>query len=186
MITFLVHFNGFAILEATTTPISTDINHNYTKTLDYSDDFAYYLFAIAGILTLITFFVLKKINGIISDKTLVLASSLFGLIGFSLMIDYSPRKIEPIRYIIGFWFASIAFPFGRGVTLSMYAKIIGNNKAGVYMGSMLAVGAIARCIGPFWAVQALVVSPSLVFGISSCLFLVNIVAIWIYNIIKYN
>ena len=181
LITFLIHFNGFAVLEATTTPLSTDIKHNYTQTLDNPVSFAYVLFAVAGVLTLITFFILKKINGVISDKTLILASSLFGLFGYAIMIDYSPRIIEPVRYIIGFCFASIAFPFGRAITLSMYSKIIGNNKAGVYMGLMLAIGAIARCIGPFWAVQALVVSPSLVFGICSCLFLVNIIAIWAFN-----
>ena len=63
----------------------------------------------------------------------------------------------------------------------MFAKIIGKHKAGVYMGYMLAVGAISRIIGPFWSVQSLTVSPALTFGISALLFLVNIIAQWWYN-----
>ena len=97
------------------------------------------------------------------------------------MIDYSPRIIEPARFIVGFCLISVAFPLGRGVTLSLFAKIIGKHKAGVYMGYMLAVGAISRCVGPFWAVQALIVSPALTFGICAALFAVNVLSQWIYD-----
>lgn len=181
LLIFLIHFNGFAVQETITTPISTDVNHNYTNTLDYSGDFAYVLFACSGVLSIVTFMVLKVINNIVSDKVLVLVSSLLGLVGYLIMIDYSPRIIEPARFVIGFCLISIAFPFGRGITLSLFAKIIGKHKAGVYMGYMLAVGAISRCVGPFWAVQALVVSPALTFGICAALFGVNILAQWIYD-----
>lgn len=181
LLIFLIHFNGFAVQETITTPISTDIAHKYTDTLDYPESFAYVLFACAGVLSLITFIALKRINEILPDKTFVLISSVMGLIGYLLLIDYSPRIIEPARFIIGFCIISITFPLGRGVTLSMFSKIIGRNKAGVYMGYMLAVGAVSRIIGPFWSVQSLTYSPALTFGLSALLFLINIVAQWWYN-----
>ena len=82
LLIFLIHFNGFAVQETITTPISTDVEHRYTNTLDYSGDFAYVLFACSGVLSIITFMVLKKINEIASDKLLVLFSSLLGLVGY--------------------------------------------------------------------------------------------------------
>ena len=87
-----------------------------------------------------------------SDYNLVLISSVTGLVGYLILIDYAPRWIEPARFIVGFAVISVTFPFGRGVTLSLFSKLIGNHKAGMYMGWMLAIGAISRIIGPFWAV----------------------------------
>ena len=181
LLIFLIHFNGFAVQETITTPISTDVLHKYTDTLDYPESFAYILFACSGVLSLITFIFLKRINELLSDKTFVMISSIMGLVGYFILIDFKPRIIEPVRFIIGFCIISVTFPLGRGVTLSMFAKIIGKHKAGVYMGYMLAVGAISRIIGPFWSVQSLTVSPALTFGISALLFLVNIIAQWWYN-----
>lgn len=178
---FLIHFNGFAVQETITTPISTDVFHKYTDTLDYPESFAYILFACSGVLSLITFLVLKRINDVMSDKTFVMISSIMGLVGYFLLIDFSPRIIEPVRFIIGFCIISVAFPFGRGVTLSLFSKLIGKHKAGAYMGYLLAVGAISRIVGPFWSVQSLTVSPALTFGICCALFLINIVAQWWYN-----
>lgn len=181
LIIFLIHFNGFAVQETITTPISTDIMHKYTMTLDYPESFAYVLFACSGVLSVITFMILKRITGLIEDNNLVMISSIMGLIGYLILIDYSPRIIEPARFIVGFCIISVAFPFGRGVTLSMFSKLIGKHKAGAYMGYILAVGAISRIVGPFWSVQALVVSPALTFGISAFLFLINILCQWIWG-----
>lgn len=181
LLIFLIHFNGFAVQETITTPISTDMMHKYTDTLDYPESFAYILFACSGVLSLLTFLLLKRVNEILPDKTFVLISSCMGLVGYFILMDFSPRIIEPVRFIIGFCIISVTFPLGRGVTLAMFSKIIGKHKAGVYMGYMLAVGAISRIIGPFWSVQSLTVSPSLTFGISALLFLINIIAQWMYS-----
>ena len=126
-------------------------------------------------LSVLTFISLKHINRYISDYNLVLISSILGFVGYLVLIDYTPRIIEPYRFIIGFAIISVTFPFGRGVTLSLYSKLIGNHKAGMYMGWMLAIGAISRIIGPFWAVQSLTFDPALTFGVSAFLFLVNII-----------
>lgn len=178
LLIFLIHFNGFAVQETITTPISTDITHKYTYTLDYPESFAYILFVISGCLSVLTFMALKRINDWLSDYTFVMISSIMGLVGYFILIDFTPGVIEPARFIVGFCIISITFPLGRGVTLAMYAKIIGKHKAGAYMGYMLAVGAISRIIGPFWSVQSLGVSPALTFGICALLFLVNIIVQW--------
>ena len=124
---------------------------------------------------------LKFINKWFPDNTLVMVSSCLGLVGYLLVIDYVPKVIEPARFIIGFCIISVTFPLGRGVTLSMFSKLIGKHKAGVYMGYMLAVGAISRIVGPFWAVQSLTVSPALTFGVTAFLFLINILVQWCYS-----
>lgn len=75
-----------------------------------------------------------------------------GFVGFLVLIDYQDRVIEPWRFIVGFAIISVAFPFGRGVTLSLFSKLIGGHTPGMYMGWILAIGAISRILGPFWAV----------------------------------
>lgn len=74
------------------------------------------------------------------------------LVGYAVLIDYKIRVIEPWRFIIGFGIISVAFPVGRGVTLSLFSRLIGNHDPGFYMGWILAIGAISRILGPFWAV----------------------------------
>jgi len=148
----------------------TDVRHKYTVTLDYPETFAYLLFTCAGVLSVVTFIALKYLNSFVSDFNLVLISLCLGLFGFLFLIDYSPRVIEPWRFIVGFGIISVAFPFGRGVTLSLFSKLIGKHKAGMYMGWMLAIGAISRIVGPFWAVQALTIDPALCFGVTAALF----------------
>jgi hypothetical protein len=77
----------------------------------------------------------------------------------------------------------VAFPFGRGVCLSMVGKILGNQPQGAWMGVMFALGAIARIAGPFWAVTGYYVFGSLVvFGSSAVLFGVSLVATkWLWS-----
>jgi len=169
-----VHFNGFAVQETITTPIITDLKHKYTNTLDYPESFAYVLFTGAGILSVITFITLKHINRYIGDFNLVLFSSVMGLVGYLILIDYTPRYIEPLRFFIGFAIISVAFPLGRGVTLSLFSKLIGGHNPGMYMGYMLAIGAISRILGPFWAVQSLTIDPYVTFGVTAFFFLINV------------
>lgn len=123
---------------------------------------------------MLTFITLRHLNRFISDYNLVLVSSMLGLVGYLVLIDYVDRVIEPLRFMIGFAIISVAFPFGRGVTLSLFSKLIGNHNPGMYMGYMLAIGAISRILGPFWAVQSLTINPFLTFGVTAILFLVNV------------
>ena len=117
---------------------------------------------------------MKIIDGMFSDTTLAMAASVMQLLGFVMIIDYVPRVIEPIRFIVGYCFICVAFVPGRGICFTLLFKIICKNKAGNYMGYMLAFGALARGLGPFWAVQSLLISPTITFGSCALLFLFTI------------
>jgi len=162
------------VQETITTPIITDVKHQYTSTLDYPESFAYVLFTGAGVLSVLTFITLKHLNRFITDYNLVLISNIMGFVGYCALINYKDRIIEPYRFFIGFGIISVAFPFGRGVTLSLFSRLIGGHNPGMYMGWMLGIGAISRIVGPFWAVQSLSINPYVTFGVTAILFLVNI------------
>ena len=49
------------------------------------------------------------------------------------------------------------------------------------MGYILATGAISRIVGPFWAVQSLIVGPFLTFGITAFMNFVGIVVFLIFR-----
>jgi hypothetical protein len=73
---------------------------------------------------------------------------------------------------------TIAFPFGRGLCLSMVGKLLGDTPQGTWMGVMFALGAIARIAGPFWAVTGFYLFGSFaVFGSTAALMLVALAAI---------
>ena len=171
---FFMHYNSLAVQETIITPISTDVDHKFTDTLNFPSYFAYIMFAVSGFLTFWTFMLMKIIDGVFSDTTLAMVGSLMQLFGFILIIDFVPRIIEPIRFIIGYCLICVAFVPGRGICLTLLSKIIGKHKAGNYMGYMLAIGALARSLGPFWAVRSLLVSPTITFGGWALLFLITI------------
>jgi len=108
----LIHFNGFAVQETITTPLITDINHKYTDTLDYPESFAYILFTFSGVLSVLTFIILRHINRYIGEFNLVFISCIMALTGYLILIDYKVRVIEPWRFIIGFGIISVSFPLG--------------------------------------------------------------------------
>lgn len=102
------------------------------------------------------------------------------MVGYLLSIDYEYKQLEMARFLIGFVLIAISFIVGRGVTLSMFSKMIGSHQAGVYMGYMLGIGAISRIVGPFWAVQCLEIGVYLTFGITAAAFFVAIICMLVY------
>ena len=59
------------------------------------------------------------------------------------------------RFFIGFTLITVAFPFGRTSVMGCFSKIMGPAPQGFCVGIMLAVGAVPRIIGPWWALVAL-------------------------------
>jgi len=73
---------------------------------------------------------------------------------------------------------TIAFPFGRGLCLSMVGKLLGDTPQGMWMGVMFSLGAIARIAGPFWAVAGFYSFGSLaVFGSTAVLMLLALLTV---------
>ena len=194
---FLIHFNGFAIQETLTTPLVGDW-------FEWDEFEANLLFTAAGVanlacavlMSILTSPVPSSVSGApsseqrVSDRALLFASLLLGFVGWLVMVPpynwaaAGPRKADahPMglpQFGIGFSLVTICFPFGRGLCLAMVGKLLGDQPQGFWMGLMLALGAIARIVGPFWAVAGYYMFGTLsVFGSCALLFAVALVAMW--------
>lgn len=114
---------------------------------------------------------------LVGDRALLVTSFVLALLGWVLMVPpdgWGVAGLPPMGFVqfgLSFSLVTIAFPFGRGVCLSMVGKLLGNQPQGGWMGIMFALGAIARIAGPFWAVTGYSHFGSLaVFGSTAALF----------------
>ena len=186
---FFIHFNGFAVQETITTPLVWDW-------FGWSDFEANLLFVGAGVANLGCAVVMAALSSprlradgstsqLVSDRTLLLWSLVLAAGGWLLMVPpngYDPSPDVPgmslPQFFLGFGLVTIAFPFGRGLCLSMVGKLLGDTPQGTWMGVMFALGAIARIAGPFWAVTGFYLFGSFaVFGSTAALMLVALAAI---------
>eukprot|EP00038_Savillea_parva_P010887 m.193534 g.193534 ORF g.193534 m.193534 type:complete len:663 (+) comp18946_c0_seq1:59-2047(+) len=151
---FFVHFYSFAVYETIMTPLVPELYGWSANRVDV-------LFVGAGIVSLIASLTVKFVSPFVSDTQLLVASLVLGSIGNAIMIDipgYAQGKGGPPPswgFVTGFVLLNIAFPIGRNVVLGLYSKIIGPCPQGGYMGAIIALGAVPRAVGPFWAVYAL-------------------------------
>ena len=199
---FLVHFNGFAIQETLTTPLVGDW-------FGWDEFEANLLFTAAGVANLLCAVLMSILTSPkppsssdggggtpsseqrVDDRVLLFASLLLGLVGWLAMIPpydwhaLGPRRADahPMglpQFGIGFSIVTVCFPFGRGLCLAMVGKLLGDRPQGFWMGLMLALGAIARIVGPFWAVAGYYLCGTLsVFGSCALLFAASAVAMWV-------
>ena len=191
---FLVHFNGFAIQETLTTPL-------VGEWFGWTEFEANLLFTAAGIANLLCALVMSvltapknamSVEQRVSDRVLLFASLAVGLVGWLAMVppgawgtddgqtDVASRPMSLSQFGLGFSLVTICFPFGRGLCLAMVGKLLGDQPQGFWMGLMLALGAIARIIGPFWAVHGYYLFGSfVVFGSASLCFVVSMLAMWL-------
>jgi ceroid-lipofuscinosis MFS transporter 7 len=175
LVMFFVHFYSFAVQETITTPLVLNLYgfEQYEVNL---------LFVAVGILSLLTSYIVGIMSRFFSDRTILISSILLGLLGSVVLIDSSERFLELDRFFIGFAIITVAFPMGRNVTISIYSAVLGNVEQGFYMGLMLAVGAIPRALGPFWAIKSLQIAEDerghyhtwLEFETASAMFLVGL------------
>lgn len=149
LICFFAHFYSFAIQETITTPF-------VSKRFGWSQRHIDYLFAGVGLLSLATSLIVSSLAKCCSDLALLVLSLVFGLVGSLLLIDqpFFP-ELRTDRFLVGFAFITVAFPFGRNVALAMFSKILGPTPQGTWIGLMFVVGALPRCLGPSWSLYAL-------------------------------
>lgn len=183
---FFVHFNGFAIQETITTPLVQDW-------YGWSELSANLLFVGAGAANFLCAIALALMSAPrqgdpegrprVDDRRLLAGSLVCAAIGWALMVPgrafSEPASAMPSmplpQFLISFLLVTVAFPFGRGVCLSVVGKLLGDEPQGAWMGIMFALGALARIAGPFWAVHGYYTYGALaVFGSSSVLFIFSI------------
>lgn len=131
------------------------------------------LFTVAGLVSLagVAFMVIG--TKFLSDRILVLFSLILGMCGYGLLLG-GGGHLSQSRFLSGFLLISLAFPVGRAAILSLYTKVLPQKSQGVGQGIILAVGAVARIVGPFWAVRAIssMSGAMLVFGCTALSFAV--------------
>ena len=153
LIIFVIHFFSFAFQETITTPF-------VLQAYDWNQRHVNLLFVGVGIVSLITSVVVKYITRCVNDFTLLVSSLVIGLAGSFLLIDSLPGMTKvavlPLqRFFIGFTLITIAFPFGRNVSLSIFSQVLGPTPQGQWFGYMFAAGALPRIVGPTWSLYAL-------------------------------
>jgi len=149
---FFVHFYSFAIQETIITPLVINL-YRFPQTQ------VNLLFVGVGVLSLLTSTAQTLLSRYCSDRLILLNSLILGLAGSVILCDnplaHDDDFLSLWRFLLGFGLITVAFPLGRTVTLSIYSGVLGEIEQGFYMGLMLAIGAIPRAFGPFWAVESL-------------------------------
>ena len=130
---------------------------------------AYAVYAGSGVLSIVIFVAMNFTSGKIDDRLYMIIGISFGIVGWMLLVDYESRVINHACFFIGYALVAMAFPIVRIIAITMLGKAIGPAKAGGYMGWFLFIGALARCAGPFWAINALKISPRVCFGSTAAL-----------------
>mmetsp|Transcript_1441 Transcript_1441/g.2519 ORF Transcript_1441/g.2519 Transcript_1441/m.2519 type:complete len:476 (-) Transcript_1441:114-1541(-) len=153
LLIFVIHFFSFAIQETITTPFVLEAYGWNQRDVNL-------LFVGVGVVSLLTSVVVKYLSRVMSDYNLLVASLFVGLGGSLFLIDSFPGAEKPItlplsRFFIGFTLITVAFPFGRNVSLSVFSKILGPTPQGAWFGWMFAAGALPRIVGPSWSLFAL-------------------------------
>lgn len=130
------------------------------------------LFLGSGLCSLLAFVSVRLLSSRYSDRDMMLWSLSMGTLGCILLISFPSSPLPSWRFLLGFFTISVAFPVGRGTAMALYTKLLPMDLQGTGQGIILAVGAIARILGPFWAVYALTVSIGsiVVFGCAACIF----------------
>lgn len=153
LLLFVIHFFSFAVQETITTPF-------VLQTYGWTQRDVNLLFVGVGIVSLVTSVGVKYATRCVDDYKLLVTSLLVGLVGSFMLIDSPPgwagSQVLPIgRFFLGFTLITVAFPFGRNVSLSVFSKILGPTPQGEWFGWMFAAGAVPRIIGPSWSLYAL-------------------------------
>jgi Major Facilitator Superfamily len=166
---FFVHFMGFAIQETITTPL-VQAYFNWTV-FD-----ANLIFTVGGVASLLAFVALALLSSQISDRAVAGVSLAVGAAGFALLLSTPENPLSIERFVAGFLTISVAFPLGRATVVALYTKLLPLPWQGTGQGVILAVGAVARIIGPFWAVRAFSFwyGGLIVFGATAGLFLATL------------
>ena len=151
MILWFVGISSFSIIETIITPY-----------LDYVYEWSIgeisLVFASGSLIALTAFATIHKTKKIHPnpERYLLFLGMLiggFGLIFAGGLMFYIPEIWEWLTGMILFF---IGHPFAMASTLSLYSKICGPQKQGIYMGYVTAIGSLGRIVSPLWSSSLLI------------------------------
>lgn len=165
-IIFFTHFYGFALQETITTPL-VQTYYNWTVLQ------ANLLFTASGGCALVSFIGVRMLSKRVSDRALTAWSLGLAAVGYMLLVSTVDSPLSVSRFLSGFVVISVAFQVGRATTTSLYTKLLPLKDQGTGQGIILAVGAVARIVAPFWAVRAFLFENggAIVFGATAGVFM---------------
>lgn len=132
------------------------------------------LFTAASVLTLLCFAVVWALSERVKDRMLTAFSLLLGAVGWACL---TPVPLHMGLFLTGFGMASIAFPLGRACVMSLASKLFPPQWQGSGQGVLLALGAIARIVAPFGAVQVFYVANGALIVFGGCALLFGVAAV---------
>lgn len=171
-IVMFVQFSGFVVQETVTTPL-------IEKLYGWSVFHATMLFTFGSLFALGATIMVLKLSSRFSDRGMVLFSIGLGAVGYASLMYTKEAPISKVRFLGGFAVISVVFPIGRAITMALYTKLLPLGGQGTGQGIILAVGAVARIVGPLCAIRALLMEEGglILFGITGLLFAVCAVVV---------
>lgn len=145
---FFIHFFGFALQETVTTPLVAAL-------YGWGVHASAVLFTAAGVAAVVALVGVAVATGQgVLERTVLAVSVGLGVVGYGALV--SPPGAPPSlpRFLTAWAAISVAFPLGRASVMAAFSHALRGRPQGGYMGVLLAVGAVSRVIGPFWAVRA--------------------------------
>lgn len=110
-------------------------------------------------------------EGELDERQLLIAALGVAAGGWILLFDTTGEDIPFPLFVLGYMCdLALSYPVGYTTLVCVLSKLIGPNQAviatqGVYMGLLVAAGALARALAPYWAFPLLMQSSKLCFGL---------------------
>lgn len=116
------------------------------------------VYGCGSIIAMFAFGFIHKAKKVHSNPERYLQVFGFSLAGFGLIFagGLMLYSAELWQWIIGMVIFFIGHPFAMASTLSLYSKICGPQKQGIYMGMVTAFGSLGRIVSPLWSTSILV------------------------------
>lgn len=134
---------SFTVWETLGTPYTA-------KDFDWKSFATSLLFGALGVLCIVSLMLLQVLTWYVSDRPLLIGSTLITCAGYATMID--PYEMLPkARFFIAAGLASVGYATSVAVLISIYSKVLGNVQQGMLMGWLSSAGSLARIVGPIFA-----------------------------------
>ena len=144
LIAYFAYTASFTVFETIGTPYTQeDFNWSVTENS--------ILYAVLGVLCIISLVVLQIFVRFFNDRVLVVGTTVFMVAGFGVLFDIQNHLVSLPRFAIGVGLTAAGYSTSVAVLISIYSKVLEGLDQGMMMGWLSSAGSIARIIGPVFA-----------------------------------